>query len=72
MYNVGVNSLIDPSNVEQIGMATKSNEVLRMTNSDFRTTWENLPSRWKRRVLSRQNRGSNCWLFKTEEKGLGF
>lgn len=27
MYNVGVNSLIDPSNVEQIGMTTKSNEV---------------------------------------------
>ena len=43
-----------------------------MTNSDFRTTWENLPLPVGKDVYSAAKiDGSNCWLFKTEEKGLG-
>ena len=43
-----------------------------MTNSDFRAVWENLPLPIGKDVYSAAKiEASNCWLFKTEEKGLG-
>ena len=44
-----------------------------MPSSDFRTTWENLPLPVGKDVYSAAKiEASNCWLFKTEEKRLGF
>lgn len=43
-----------------------------MTSSDFRKTWEALPLPVGKDVYSAAKiESTNCWLFKTEEKGLG-